>query len=76
MFFIIISFYSEGSVIAELQNLYDLSSSATSDSVGKKIDEAISENQIQDATNFTRTSEAEFDLFSFSFFEQFNNFKH
>ncbi|XP_016431643.1 mucin-13b isoform X1 [Sinocyclocheilus rhinocerous] len=49
-----------GSVIAEVQNFYDLSSSATSDSVGKKIDDAISE--IINATNYTRGSMCDIDI--------------
>uniref|UniRef100_A0A671K3R6 Mucin-13-like n=1 Tax=Sinocyclocheilus anshuiensis TaxID=1608454 RepID=A0A671K3R6_9TELE len=51
---------SSGSVIAEVQNFYDLSSSATSDSVGKKIDDALSE--IENATNYERGSMCDLDI--------------
>lgn len=73
--FFIISFYSEGSVIAEVQNFYDLSSDATSASVEEKIDKSI-KVYLSDATTYTRTSEASFDLLFCNDFEQFSNFKH
>ncbi|XP_016139585.1 mucin-13b isoform X3 [Sinocyclocheilus grahami] len=50
----------KGSIIAEVQNFYDLSSDATSDSVGKKIGDAISE--IEDATDYTRGSMCDLDI--------------
>lgn len=48
-----IIFYSEGSIVADVQNFYEVSSNATTESVGRLIDKAMKDGIIKFGMKFT-----------------------